>query len=53
VEGRVEELEELVQIKGKQNDAPVGKYKDITARFVKRWLDEGEFNEQAKSLSKI
>jgi hypothetical protein len=48
-----EELKEIVQIKGKQNDAPVGKYKDITAKFVKKWLDEGEFNEQAKSIKEL
>ena len=44
------DLEEIVQIKGKQNEAPVGKYKDITAKFVKRWLDGGVFNEKAKSI---
>ena len=47
------DFEEIVQIKGKQNDAPVGKYKDITARFVKKWLDKGEFNEQAKSIKDL
>ena len=45
--------EEMVQIKGKANLPPVGKYKDITARFVKKWLDKGEFNEQAKSLKDL
>jgi len=45
-----DDFEEMVQIKGKQNDAPVGKYKDITAKFVKKWLDKGTFNEQAKSI---
>ena len=47
------DFEEIVQIKGKQNDAPVGKYKDVTARFVKKWLDKGEFNEQAKSIKDL
>ena len=51
--GGAENLKEIVQIKGKQNDAPVGKYKDITARFVKKWLDEGEVNEQAKDISEL
>ena len=45
-----DDFEEMVQIKGKQNDAPVGKYKDITAKFVKKWLDKGTFNEQAKNI---
>jgi len=48
-----EDIQEIVQIKGKQNKAPVGKYKEITARFVKKWLDEGTFNEQAKSLEEL
>ena len=47
------DFEDIVQIKGKQNNAPVGKYKDITARFVKKWLDEGEVNEQAKDISEL
>ena len=51
--GGAENLKEIVQIKGKQNEAPVGKYKDITARFVKKWLDEGEVNEQAKDISEL
>jgi len=45
-----DDFEEMVQIKGKQNDAPVGKYKDITAKFVKKWLDKGTFNEQATNI---
>jgi len=48
-----EDIQEIVQIKGKRNEAPVGKYKEITARFVKKWLDEGTFNEQAKSLEEL
>ena len=47
------DLEEIVQIKGKQNHPPVGKYKDITAKFVKKWLDKGTFNEQAKSIKDL
>ena len=47
------DLEEIVQIKGKQNEPPADKYKDITARFVKKWLDKGEFNEQAKSIKDL
>ena len=46
-------LDEIVQIKGKQNQPPDAKYKDITARFVKKWLDAGEFNEQAKSIKDL
>jgi len=45
-----DDFEEMVQIKGKQNDAPVGKYKDITAKFVKKWLDKGTFNKQATNI---
>ncbi len=45
-----DDFEEMVQIKGKQNHPPVGKYKDITAKFVKRWLDKGTFNEQATNI---
>ena len=46
-------IEEVVQIKGKQNAAPAGKYKDVTARFVKKWLGKGTFNEQAKDISEL
>jgi len=45
--------EEIVQIKGKANLPPVGKYNDITARFVKKWLDKGTFNEKAKSIKDL
>ena len=48
-----DDLDEIVQIKGKQNRPPVGKYKDITARFVKRWLDGAEFNDEAKSMKDL
>ena len=48
-----DDLDEIVQIKGKQNEPPVGKYKDITARFVKRWLDGAEFNDEAKSIKDL
>tara|TARA_R110000744_G_scaffold258962_1_gene374208 strand:- start:154 stop:1788 length:1635 start_codon:yes stop_codon:yes gene_type:complete len=48
-----DDIEEMVQIKGKQNDAPVGKYKEIAAKFVKKWLDGGTYNKQAKSLKEL
>jgi len=44
------DLEEIVQIKGKQNKPPADKYKDVTARFVKKWLDGAAFNDEAKSM---
>lgn len=47
------DLDEILQIKGKANRPPADKYKDITARFVKKWLDAGEFNEQAKSIKDL
>ena len=47
------DLEEIVQIKGKANEPPADKYKDITARFVKKWLDGAEFNDEAKSIKDL
>ena len=47
------DLEEIVQIKGKQNEPPADKYKDITARFVKKWLDGATFNDEAKSIKDL
>ena len=47
------DFEEIIQIKGKANRPPADKYKDITARFVKKWLDKGTFNEQAKNISEL
>jgi len=47
------DLEEIVQIKGKQNEPPADKYKDITARFVKKWLDGATFNGEAKSIKDL
>ena len=44
------DLEEIVQIKGKQNEPPADKYKDVTARFVKKWLDGAAFNDEAKVM---
>ena len=44
---------EMKQIRGKQNAAPVGRYKDIAARFVKKWLDEGTFNKRAKDVREL
>jgi len=44
---------EMKQIKGKQNAAPVGRYLAITARFVKKWLDEGTFNKRAKDVREL
>jgi len=44
------DLEEIVQIKGKQNEPPADKYKDVTARFVKKWLDGASFNDEAKVM---
>jgi len=52
-DGGAEDLEEIIQIKGKQNDAPVGKYKELTARFVKNWVQGGTFNERAKSIKEL
>ena len=48
-----DDLDEIVQIKGKQNEPPVGKYKDVTARFVKKWLDGAEFNDEAKNIKDL
>ena len=47
------DLEEIVQIKGKQNKPPADKYKDVTARFVKKWLDGAAFNDEAKSIKDL
>ena len=44
------DLEEIVQIKGKQNEPTADKYKDVTARFVKKWLDGAAFNDEAKVM---
>ena len=48
-----DDLDEIVQIKGKQNEPPADKYKDITARFVKKWLDGATFNDEAKSIKDL
>ena len=47
------DLEEIVQIKGKHNAPSADKYKDITARFVKKWLDGATFNDEAKSIKDL
>ena len=48
--GQRGDLDEIVQIKGKQNEPPADKYKDVTARFVKKWLDGAAFNDEAKVM---
>jgi len=45
ISGRKDGYQEIRQIKGKQNAAPAEKYKDITAKFVRGWLDESPWNE--------
>ena len=43
--GDIPSTEQIIQIKGKQNAAPAEKYKDITAKFVRDWLEDPAWNE--------
>ena len=46
-------IQEIVQIKGKQNAAPAEKYKDIAAKFVKNWLEDPEYNEDPEEPDRL